>query len=229
MVMGQKLQYVTIKGTKDGLTLLLNDTCSFSDLMKELEEKLTSTQKEQGDNPLIPVHIKVGYRYLHKHQEEQLRDLIRGKKNLVVDSIESKVMTKEDALEWKKDTEITSVTKIIRSGQILEVRGDLLLIGDVNPGGTIRAGGNIFVMGALRGIAHAGFNGDDQSVIAASVMKPSQLRIAETVSRAPDYSDNGNYDMECAFVDEESQKIVIDRIQVLAHLRPNLTRFERGM
>ena len=80
-----------------------------------------------------------------------------------------------------------SVAKIIRSGQVLNVTGDLLLIGDVNPGGTVIADGNIFILGALKGIAHAGFDGNTEAVIAASVMKPSQLRISDVLNRAPDY------------------------------------------
>ena len=49
------------------------------------------------------------------------------------------------------------MTRVISSGQVFEVPGDLLLIGDVNPDGTVRAGGNIYIMGQLKGIAHAGY------------------------------------------------------------------------
>lgn len=137
-------------------------------------------------------------------------------------------MTKQEALEWKKKNEIVSVAKIIRSGQVLHVDGDLLLIGDVNPGGTVIATGNIFVLGALRGIAHAGYDGNRQAIIAASVMKPTQLRISDVMNRAPDYrADEGN-EMECAYIDEHDQ-IVVDRLQLLMHLRPNLTRLERSI
>lgn len=84
----------------------------------------------------------------------------------------------------KEEAEIISVSKIVRSGQVLEVKGDLLLIGDVNPGGTVRAGGNIFVLGSLKGIAHAGFNGNNHAVIAASEMLPTQLRINHVLNRS---------------------------------------------
>ena len=229
VVRRQNQQFVTIKGTKEGLTLHLDDACSFQEIEADLEEKLSSRQLSNEDSPLIPVHLKTGNRYLSSEQEEQLRALIRGKKHLVVDSIESNVITKKTALEWKRDTEIVSVSKIVRSGQVLEVRGDLLLIGDVNPGGTVVAGGNIFIMGTLRGIAHAGYYGNNEAVIAASVMKPSQLRISDIMNRAPEdlYVDENN-EMECAYVDENNQ-IVVDRLQLLTHLRPNLTRLERGM
>jgi septum site-determining protein MinC len=227
-VMGQMQQYVTIKGTKDGLTLHLDDRCSFQELLSEIEEKLSLNQHTQQDSPLISVRVKVGTRYLTKDEEEELRNLIRKKKNLVVDSIDCDVMTKEEAQALRLQTEITTVCKMVRSGQILEVQGDLLLIGDVNPGGTVIAGGNIFVMGALRGNAHSGVHGNKDSVIVASVMKPSQLKIANIINRAPDpMPDEGN-EMECAYINTE-QQIVIDRLQVLSNLRPNITRLERGM
>ncbi|WP_152642990.1 septum site-determining protein MinC [Bacillus alveayuensis] len=224
----QKPQYVTIKGTKDGLTLHLDDTCSYHDLVTELEEKLSVNQTNEADGPLVAVHLKIGNRYLTPEQEEEIRTLIRTKKNLVVESIDSNVITKEEALVWKRKTEIVSVSKIIRSGQILHVQGDLLLIGDVNPGGTVIAGGNIFILGALRGIAHAGYYGDKEAVIVASVMKPMQLRISDIMNRAPDYKTEERNEMECAYINDNNQ-IVVDRLQLLTHLRPHLTRLERRL
>jgi len=230
--MEQKQQYVTIKGTKDGLTLHLDDTCSYQVLIAEIEERLSTDLFENNDSPLIAVHLQIGNRYLTNEQEEEIRDLVRKKKNLVVDSINSNVVSRKLALEWLKKEEIVPVCRMIRSGQVLQVKGDLLLIGDVNPGGTVIADGNIFIMGALRGTAHAGFFGNKEAIIAASIMKPMQLRISDTMNRAPDnykeyYSEEGN-EMECAYVNKQDQ-IIVDRIQLLTHLRPSLTRLERGM
>ncbi|MDC3412469.1 septum site-determining protein MinC [Terrihalobacillus insolitus] len=220
-------QVVTIKGTRDGLTLHLDDSCSFAELLKELEDKLSTNYLDE-EEPMITVMIQLGNRYLHKEQEEQLRDLIRNKKKLVVHSIHSNVVPKKKALEWKEDSEIKAINRIVRSGQVVEVKGDLLLIGDVNPGGKVVAKGNIFVMGSLLGVAHAGVNGNREAVIVASYMRPSQLRIADYISRSPDYESDGVY-MECGLVDETRAKIVIDRLQVLMHKRPDLSGFERRM
>lgn len=57
----------------------------------------------------------------------------------------------------------------------MEVEGDLLLVGDVNPGGKVISTGNIYIMGNLYGIAHAGVMGDREAFITASYMKPTQL------------------------------------------------------
>lgn len=223
----KKFQNVIIKGTKNGLTLHLDDACSYSELKKELDQKLYESSRSQKDK-LISVMVEVGNRYLTAEQQEEIKELIRQKKNLVVDTITSNVITKQEADAIKAENEIVSIAKIVRSGQILEVPGDLLLIGDVNPGGTVMAGGNIYVMGALKGIAHAGCNGNKEAIIAASVMKPSQLRIDDCINRAPDvYPEEEKREMECAFIDENNQ-ITIDRLQALVHIRPNISNLQGG-
>ncbi|KGX88041.1 septum site-determining protein MinC [Pontibacillus marinus] len=225
--MSNKKPIVTIKGTKDGLTLHIDDTCSFEDVLYELDQKISQKYIDE-DQPMVTVNIQLGNRYLDEQQEEQLKELIRNHNKLVIQSVNSNVITKNEALEWKKDKEITPIFKVVRSGQVLEVRGDLLLVGDVNPGGKIIASGNIYVMGNLQGIAHAGVNGNNQAVIAASYMKPNQLRIADYISRSPDYDTEGVY-MECGYVDEGQEKIMIDRLQLLAQKRPEMNGVERRM
>ncbi|RST76207.1 septum site-determining protein MinC [Siminovitchia acidinfaciens] len=222
-----KTQNVMIKGTKSGLSLQLNDRCSYEDILLELEEKL-SELKGTEENQLISVRILTGNRYLTTDQQEELKKIIRLKQNLIVEDIESDVVTKQEAQAIVESQEVTSVAAIVRSGQVLEVPGDLLLVGDVNPGGTVRAGGNIFIMGALKGVAHAGYSGRNDAVIVASFMTPSQLRISDCISRAPDnYEHEEHHQMECAYIDKNHQ-ITIDRLQVLKHLRPNITRFKGG-
>ena len=153
--------------------------------MKELDEKLSTHYYDGDGRSLIEVHVKVGNRYLTEVQQEEIRTLIRNKKNLVVDSIESDVITKEEAIAWKEETEIVPISKIVRSGQVLHVKGNLLLIGDVNPGGTVIAG-EYFCRRIIKRIAHAGYYGDSDAVIAASVMNPMQLRISDVAMRAPE-------------------------------------------
>jgi septum site-determining protein MinC len=223
----KKSQNVVMKGTKDGLTLQLNDRCSYEDLLEELKEKLLLDHQDK-DSPLISVKIQTGNRYLTDQQIDQIKKLICSQKNLVVDEVSMNVVTIEEAMRWKQESEITSIVSIVRSGQIIEVPGDLLLVGDVNPGGMVMAGGNIFIMGSLKGIAHAGCYGNDEAVIVASKMVPTQLRISTCLNRAPDeYSEDESHDMECAYINESNQ-IVVDRLQVLKHLRPNITRFKGG-
>lgn len=218
-------QLIIIKGTREGLTLFIDDTCSFEEALRELNEKL-DLNRPQKDEPSVPVKIKLGDRYLRQEQQEQLKHMIEAKNHFQVESLDSNVVLREDALKWKEDMQIKTYNRLVRSGQVLKVKGDLLLIGDVNPGGMVMSTGNIFILGSLYGTAHAGVNGDRKAVIVASYMKPTQLRIADYISRAPDYDSSGVY-MECGFIDEEKDKILINRLQVLTYLRKDLSGFER--
>ncbi len=74
----------------------------------------------------------------------------------------------------------------LRSGENIETEGDLLLLGDVNPGAKVCAGGNVMIWGRLRGNAHAGKSGDKQAKIVALQLWPLQLRIANQVARGPE-------------------------------------------
>ncbi|WP_347862665.1 septum site-determining protein MinC [Salimicrobium sp. PL1-032A] len=221
-------QKVMIKGTRDGLTLQLDDQCSFDTIIKELENKL-SDKLISEEEPLIRVSIQVGYRYVNAEQEEVLKEMVREKQNLVVEEIESKVITKEAAREWEQERSMTPVSRTIRSGQVEDVKGDLLLIGDVNPGGTVRATGNIFILGKLFGVAHAGTGGWKGAVIAASYFDPIQLRISDKISRSPDQEEGEGSYMECGYIDKNEESIRIDRIQKVVKWRPELVSFERRM
>ncbi|TMU85695.1 septum site-determining protein MinC [Bacillus sp. BHET2] len=226
--MNNKKPNVMIKGTKEGLTLHLNDQCSFHELKKELDDKLSAHYRETEGAPLLTVNIQTGNRYLVDDQIEELKDIVRQKRNLVVNEVWSNVITKNDAEKLIDERNIETMTGVIRSGQVVEITGDILIVGDVNPGGKVLAGGNIYILGSLKGIAHAGCNGNQDAVIVASKMVPSQLRIADSLNRAPDrVEEEDDREMECAYVDDNGQ-IVVDRLQVLKHLRPNITSFKGG-
>ena len=84
------------------------------------------------------------------------------------------------------ESETILVQRTIRSGQTVQYSGHIVILGDVNPGAEIIAGGNIMVLGSLRGIAHAGALGNQLAVVAAFRLEPTQLRIANHITRAPD-------------------------------------------
>jgi septum site-determining protein MinC len=76
----------------------------------------------------------------------------------------------------------------VRSGGDIRHPGTVVILGDVNPGGMVVANGDILVWGRLRGIAHAGAGGNQQCVIMALQMEPTQLRIGDAIARAPEKS-----------------------------------------
>ena len=68
----------------------------------------------------------------------------------------------------------------------VDYKGNIVVMGDVNPGAEIVAAGNIIVLGHLRGMAHAGVNGDMDAVVIALRLQPTQLRIGNIITRSPE-------------------------------------------
>jgi len=77
------------------------------------------------------------------------------------------------------------VRRTLRSGFYLQHAGHVIIIGDVNPGAEVIATGNIVVWGRLRGVVHAGAEGNEQAVVCALDLAPLQLRIAGQIAITP--------------------------------------------
>lgn len=207
-------QHITIKGVKEGLVFLLDDACDFSALLTELQYKLEKSHQQLLTGPIVHVHVKLGSRVVTDEEKEQIRTIIRARGNLLVQSIESEAPPQQEA---PPSENLKILTGIVRSGQTIEHDGNLLLMGDLNPGGSLLCTGDIYVLGALRGLAHAGTDGKVDAVIAASLLRPTQLRIADIISRPPDEWMSGEAMMEFAYLHEGVMQI--DKMAHLNRLR----------
>ncbi|WP_345461791.1 septum site-determining protein MinC [Deinococcus carri] len=76
----------------------------------------------------------------------------------------------------------------VRAGFRGEYRGSVVILGDVNPGAEVVAGGDVIVMGALRGVVHAGYGGNADAIVWARPIASAQIRIGDAVARAPEGS-----------------------------------------
>ena len=74
------------------------------------------------------------------------------------------------------------LNRTLRSGTRIEFGGHVVVLGDVNPGAEIVAEGSVIIWGRLRGMVHAGSKGNQQAVICALDLSPTQLRIANETS-----------------------------------------------
>ncbi len=83
------------------------------------------------------------------------------------------------------DEEAVLVRRTLRSGNSLHYAGHVVVIGDVNPGAEIIARGDVVVWGRLRGMVHAGAEGNEQAVVCALDLSPTQLRIGGQVALTP--------------------------------------------
>jgi septum site-determining protein MinC len=209
--------HVMIKGVKDGLVFLLDDACEWEILLQELKHKLEKTHQQILTGPIIHVHVKLGNRVIDEQEKEQIHSIISQKDNLLIQSIESQGPQTDGTEEAAK--QIKAIKGMVRSGQTLHHEGNLLFLGDINPGGTIVCTGNIYIMGSLRGMAHAGVNGDEKAIIAASHLRPTQLRIAGIISRPPDEWGIDEAFMEFAYI--KDGKMEIDKLGHMHRLWPD--------
>ena len=108
------------------------------------------------------------------------------------------------------------IQRTLRSGQSISSDGNIVIIGDANPGSEIIAKGDITVWGVLGGIAHAGSAGNQYAKIRALKMNAIQLRIADTFARRPDNINIPYIQKTDTFVPEEAciykKQIVIHKI-----------------
>jgi len=97
------------------------------------------------------------------------------------------------------------VRRTVRSGQEVTHQGDLVVLGDVHVGGRLVATGDVIVVGALRGFAWAGAEGNEAAIIYAQPLEPTQVRIAGAIAQGAPSSPAG-----AEFAHLEDGKIVVE-------------------
>lgn len=105
----------------------------------------------------------------------------------------------------------------LRGGQVLHHKGNIVVVGDVNPGAELVAGGDVLVFGRLAGIAHAGAQGDENARILAVDLRATQLRIATFIAADSDVAHAERGVPEAAFARDGRIVIVtLDRLDASA-------------
>ncbi|AEE91680.1 putative septum site-determining protein MinC [Tepidanaerobacter acetatoxydans Re1] len=174
---------VIIKGTKEGITIILDEISSFEDVKKAIYEKL---QRSRNFFSGGKVSIKIKNGFLSKDEYDKLQHIFTdfGMSLQEASSPKTLIFPKPNR------NRVLLLKKTVRSGQKITYKGTIVILGDANPGSEIVAAGDILVMGTLRGMAHAGAQGDTTAIVAAFALKPTQLRIAEVISRPPEEKEN---------------------------------------
>jgi septum site-determining protein MinC len=98
-------------------------------------------------------------------------------------AVQAQIDAEADPEELREDAVL--VPRTLRSGRSVRHAGNVVVLGDVNPGAEIIAGGDVIVWGRLRGVVHAGAEGDAGAVVCALDLAPTQLRIANFIAVSP--------------------------------------------
>jgi len=195
---------IAVKGTRDGLLITL-ESGELPELLVELKALLESRNTFFRGGK---VALEVQERKLSQSEVRRLRRLVEANGLTVWAILSTDQATRKVVEKIGLATELPSqqptrpaagthegsfiagtgllVQRTLRSGQSVCHAGHVVIIGDVNPGSEVIAGGDVVVWGRLRGIVHAGASGDEQRCVCALDLSPTQLRIGNHIARPPE-------------------------------------------
>lgn len=173
---------ISINLRKDEIIIKLNESATQEQIVEGLKKKLTELKKLYKDEK---TPIRVTGKILKNKEIDEIQELIKSKIDVEIEFDSPKGLGLSNIKKTFEKEVATSETKFhrgsLRSGQRLETEGSLVILGDVNSGAEVIASDNIVVLGALRGLAHAGAKGNKQAIIAAGLFDAVQVRIANVV------------------------------------------------
>ncbi len=188
---------VALRAYRDGLHLIIRPHLSIEEVEEAIQQEIT-----RMNQPLIGASVQIDLKCPTLKEEEMayLTSKLQETYNLTVRSIEAvdeqvpppiaaapttHAIAQSTDTSNNRDSEPSKIIPYtIRSGQAENFpQGSLIIYGDVNSGAEIRAGGDIVVLGALRGNAHAGINGRLSAVVIAMDLVPVQLQIGNFTNR----------------------------------------------
>lgn len=208
MPLKKKNGAVQIKGFGTDINFILSSDAAFSDIERDLIRKLEKSRHYLAGNDIVldarqrdlseeecqkldmilntVFDLKIAYIRSESDETKEIARNVGWKTEEEIQKMKEAEKLEEEDESEDDDSRIEIVKSTIRSGQREYYPGSVVIIGDINPGGEVEAGGDIIIFGKLRGIAHAGINGNTQATITAIELNPLQLRIAGIFARSPD-------------------------------------------
>ena len=199
------LNNIKISQTTNEIILNVNVIADINEILEELQERLPKL-RDFYQTSTIP--MRVTGRLFTENEIKKVKAAINAEIPVEIkfDDISDLLGLHAIKKTFEADTDI-SETKFIqnslRSGHREEYPGSIVVCGDVNFGAEIIAGGNIMILGTLRGVAHAGANGNKMAIISANNIDLTQIRIANLVREVGEKVDR------CPICKIENNEIII--------------------
>lgn len=192
------MEKLVVKGRGEKIELCFLDCDNLSEALIQLQKKRSFFNNSEAK--ISYNGIKLGYNG-EMEFEKELKNLFGN--NI---TLEKKHRLSRKQIEYSlcEDERISKVIyKSLRSGDVVESRGDLVIYGDVNPGATVKARGNITVIGVFRGTAH--ITGEGR--VYAAYMNPCQIKIGKVCSYNKNTENVGS-----AVAIAENGEIILERL-----------------
>ncbi len=196
------------------------ETINFENKMETIDTQEETNFDEKDENQVPSPAVAIESQDLNAVNE--LKDFNKELENankIEGEDIEDIDYNLDDLRKSLRETEklpTLYIQRTLRSGQSITSDGNIVIIGDANPGSEIIAKGDITIWGILGGIAHAGSAGNKYAKIRALKMNAIQLRIADTFARRPDNINIPYIQKTDTFIPEEAcihkKQIIIRKI-----------------
>ncbi|MEO8084328.1 MAG: septum site-determining protein MinC [Ardenticatenales bacterium] len=183
---------VAIKGRGSVMTIAIDSTASADAIMHSLDEQLSRRGRTFLDGAPTAVEVRPGP--LDPVLVARLAERLAGAGMVLVEIRSADSPSDRSAPPSAPPAAVTPVegallvTRTLRGGQRISHDGTVVILGDVNPGAEIVAGGHVVVWGRLRGTVEAGLSMPGATVCALD-LAPTQLRIGPAIARAPEEPD----------------------------------------
>ena len=183
---------ILIKGNKEGIntTIQMNKFACFEDMLQMLIKKLYKGKHFYKGTTLI---LKIDLKLINKKKLGILKEALLTQieiKDIILEDIEKEIEKvnekKTRVFSGVYEGKTKFIRKTIRGGQSISYQGNIVIIGDINSGSEIYAAGNVIVLGVIKGKVSAGTNGNTKAVIAAFLLQPEILKIANVIAMSPD-------------------------------------------
>lgn len=176
---------VNIKGTPQGLVILLDSNRNFEDIKNGLINKMESARGFFTGAKFTFYTRK----QLIPEEQSELEAICKGYGLIPI-----------PATHWLKGPRSNApanehtgqnhnppgeqallVKRTLRSGHRVTYHGHITILGDVHPGAEVVAGGSVVILGTCSGFIHAGTGPNPEAFILAAAMQRAQIKIMDRV------------------------------------------------
>lgn len=207
-------QSVVLKSNKYGINLILNDNMNFEELLQCIIDKFKESESFFKNAKMA---ISFEGRKLTQEEEFQIIEAITENSSVNIICILDNDQLKEEMVRQKieqfEDEQAGKTGEFykgtLRSGQVLDCESSVVVIGDVNPGAKVISKGNIVILGALKGNAYAGANGNEMAFVAALDMDPVQIKIGDVIGRSADKTSSDKKKKKQPVIPAEPQVAIV--------------------
>lgn len=232
---------VEFKGTGRGLILYINKECSMENIFDSISSKIKSSPNffvgailtDIDSNYISPYQKKLIIEYLSENynidyvgvDEFHFNQMMKKKEYKGATAIFKAVRTLyvmdvEENEEVDYNGSLVFMTTV-PSNSLIKASCDIVILGSVEIDATVIAGGNITVMGEIRGKAYAGAYGNDSACIVARQINAKKIAIFNRESEIVMCKRRTSMsNPEIAYIDENGKIAVSQKKEILYKYSP---------